>query len=134
MIPFIQNIKEVYYELKNDLKIINTNYFKVSIFVVLIQMIYEFQKSIYLTNLANIGRCLCIVIFDFWFFMFLYIFWVSFIDKVTFTKNYNNEISYDNIKKLYERIESELKEKRVEVIFELSFISFILSVLGYMVF
>ena len=134
MIPFIQNIKEVFYELKNELKIKNSINLKVSLLILFYHIAVEFNDLNNPTIFRKILIIIIVVVIDFGVFFYLYNFINYNLNKISFKKDYNNEISYNNIKKIYNKIESELNEKKVEIVYEFSYISFIFIILVYIIF
>ena len=131
MNTYIEKLKSAYFEIKYEIKN-SIKYSRkyptdlgITIFIIFIQILDKFNDGKYDTFFMNFIMAFAFVIFiDFWIFIVLYLIFVFYINKITLTKTYDNEIGYDNYKKIYIKIENELKGKKEELIYQLILIFF----------
>jgi hypothetical protein len=78
-------------------------------------------------------RNFAVLFFDIGVLRCLYYFYEYYVNKISFTKRYNNEIDYEINENIYKQIENELKEKKEKLVMEFTFYTFNFLMLVYII-
>jgi hypothetical protein len=131
---FIEAINDSFNEIKSTIKKTNTStIFWICIFIIIVQLLLEYQREIYDTPLKNIMRNFAVLFLDIGVFRFVYGFYEYIVNEISFSKRYNNEISYEINEKLYNQIENELREKKEILVIKFAFYTFNFLMLVYII-
>lgn len=124
-IEIINDFKGAFYEIKSKIKKTNTaNIIWICIFITIVQLLLEYQREIYDTPFKNTIRNFAVLFLDIGVLRFLYYSYEYFVNKISFTKRYNNEIDDEINEKIYNQIEFELKEKKEKLVMVYTFYTF----------
>jgi hypothetical protein len=131
---FIEIFNDSFYEIKSKIKKTGTGtIIWVCIFITIVQLLFEYQREIYDTSFKNIIRNFAVLFVDICVLRFLYYFYEYYVNKISFTKRYNNEIDYEINENIYKQIENELKEKKEKLVMEFTFYTFNFLMLVYII-